>query len=624
MKTLLNMIFLPAGTEERYGRAHQIWLAVTLTGLGCCIGLLSLVFSAVAVDSLSSRNLLLSYVTDPLILFLNLWPPVLLVWLFYFLFRRAWIGFLGGFLPIIGVALVNYYKIQLRADPFLAVDLNLASEAAGIVGKYELELNWLIWLTLAALLAGLVFAVLLMPRGLRGWQGRMLGALSAGALLAVSFVSIYLNDYYYEKTGGAMPWNEAQDYVSKGGIYPFLHSFQEMIFTAPEGYEQQKAEDLLNSYQDADIAEDQKVSVMGIMLEAFCDLTDFEILAQQDSVMDVYAPWHALEEQSVSGRLLTNIFAGGTVDTEWAFLTGYSNHSDFIQDTDSYVWYLDGQGYQTFGSHPGFGWFYDRQSINEFLGFQEYWFTENHYGDLVDPVAAQWNSDHVLMEELLKQLSERVQDGPCFSFSVSYQNHGPYEWQYTIADEYLTPESTGLTQESCNIWNNYLMRVADTLSAINDLVAGVEEMEEPVVLVLFGDHKPWGGNGNSGYSDLGCTFDLLTAQGFYDYYATPYIIWANSSAKEVLNREFTGEGGDFSPCFLMTEIFDQCGWEGPGFMQLAREIRQVTPLIHELGIYWKDGAPCYELPEEEQKLIDTYQEAEYYREHFVEPGAAVE
>ena len=180
MKTLLNMIFLPAGTEERYGRAHQIWLAVTLTGLGCCIGLLSLVFSAVAVDSLSSRNLLLSYVTDPLILFLNLWPPVLLVWLFYFLFRRAWIGFLGGFLPIIGVALVNYYKIQLRADPFLAVDLNLASEAAGIVGKYELELNWLIWLTLAALLAGLVFAVLLMPRGLRGWQGRMLGALSAG------------------------------------------------------------------------------------------------------------------------------------------------------------------------------------------------------------------------------------------------------------------------------------------------------------------------------------------------------------------------------------------------------------------------------------------------------------
>lgn len=418
-----------------------------------------------------------------------------------------------------------------------------------------------------------------------------------------------------------MPWNEAQDYVTKGGIYPFLYSFQEMIFTAPEGYDGLSAAELLGQYQDADIPEDQKVSIMGIMLEAFCDLTDFELLAQQDSVQQVYAPWHQLSEQSVSGRLLTNIFAGGTVDTEWAFLTGYSSHSDFIKDTDSYVWYLDGQGYQTFGSHPGFGWFYDRQTINQFLGFQEYWFTENHYGDLVDPVAAQWNSDHILMEELLKQLKERVQEGPCFSFSVSYQNHGPYEWQYTIADEYLTPERTGLKQETCNIWNNYLMRVSDTLSAVTDLVEGLEEMDEPVILVLFGDHKPWGGNGNSGYADLGCTFDLQTAQGFYDYYATPYLIWANSAAKETLGKEFIQDGGDLSPCFLMGEVFEQCAWDGPAFMQLSREVCSLTPLVHEQGIYWKDGAPYYTLTPEEQEMIDAYQSVEYYREHTIDPGA---
>ena len=619
MKSLLQIMRLPSGTEKRYGRAHQIWMALALTGLGCCIGLLSLLFSAMAVETLVSKDLILSYATDPLILFLNLWPPVLLVWLFYFLFRRAWVGFLGGFIPIIGVALVNYFKIQLRADPFLAVDLGLASEAAGIVGHYQLELNWLIWLTVAALVAGLVFSILLMPKGIKGWPVRMLGALSAGALLCVSFVSIYLNDYYYEQTGGAMPWDEAQDYVSKGGIYPFLHSFQKLIFVAPEDYDEPTAAEVLGQYVDADIPEGQKVSVMGIMLEAFCDLTDFKVLAQQDSVMEVYAPWHQLSEQSVSGRLLTNIFAGGTVDTEWAFLTGYSSHSDFIQNTDSYVWYLDRQGYQTFGSHPGFGWFYDRQTINELLGFQEYWFTENHYGELVDPVVAQWNSDHILMEELLAQLQQRVQDGPCFSFSVSYQNHGPYEWQYTIEEEYLTPEATGFSASTCNIWNNYLMRVSDTLSAITDLVSGLEEMEEPVVLVLFGDHKPWGGNGNTGYTELGCTFDLTTTQGFYDYYATPYLIWAKSAAKEVLGSDFVGDGGDFSPCFLMEEVFDQCGWDGPGFMQLAGEMRELTPLIHEQGIYWKDGAPCYELTQEEQEILDLYRNVEYYREHVVEP-----
>lgn len=49
------------------------------------------------------------------------------------------------------------------------------------------------------------------------------------------------------------------------------------------------------------------------MLEAFCDLTDFPALAEQPAVQAVYAPLHDLEEQSVSGDLLTNIFAGGTV-----------------------------------------------------------------------------------------------------------------------------------------------------------------------------------------------------------------------------------------------------------------------------------------------------------------------
>ena len=68
---------------------------------------------------------------------------------------------------------------------------------------------------------------------------------------------------------------------------------------------------------------------MGVMLEAFCDLTDFDAIAGFDTVQEVYAPWHALEEQSLSGRLLTNIFAGGTVDTEWGFLTGASEHDEY-------------------------------------------------------------------------------------------------------------------------------------------------------------------------------------------------------------------------------------------------------------------------------------------------------
>lgn len=618
MKKLTGMSARVNDFWTRHGLLYWLWLILSLTGLGCCIGVLSLVLSAYADLSLVGKDIFLSYLDQPLLLFLNLWPAVALVWLFYFLTRRGWAGFLGGALPVVGLALVNYFKIRLRADPLLFVDLGLATEAAGIMGRYQLDLTPVVMLILVCLALGLAGAALLVPRARLRWPERLLGVLSALSLLAVSFVSLYVNPQIYQQVGAeelVNVWNQTECYVIRGGIYPFLYSSRDLMESRPADYDEQMADEQLEQYTDADIPAERKVSVMGIMLEAFCDLTDFPALAEQEGVAQVYAPWHELEEQSVSGRLLTNIFAGGTVDSEWAFLTGYSTHDEFRRDTDSYVWYLRNQGYQTFGSHPGFGWFYNRQNVDRYLGFEEYWFTENHYGDLVDPVAAQWSSDRILVRELLAQLQERIADGPCFSFSVSYQNHGPYEWTYTAGEPYLTPEGSGLEEETCHVFNNYLKGVADTIDVLTGLTQELEELDEPVVLVLFGDHKPWGGNGNSAYTDLGATFDLSTLQGFYDYYATPYVIWANSAAKAALGQDFVGDGGDFSPCFLMTELFDLCGWEGPGFMQMSRQLRDITPLVHEQGLYLVDGALTDTLPEEDQALVNTFLNAQYRREH---------
>lgn len=617
MKTLFHIIRPPADADGRLRRAHHLWLALALTGLGCCVGGLSLFFAATAYVKLNSMALLYSYLANPLILALNLLPPVLLIWLFYFLSRRAWVGFLGSFLPTIGVALANYFKIRLRSDPLLATDLRLAAEAGGIVGGYTLDLTWLVWFALGCFIAGLLFSIFLMPQGVRGWRERSFGALSCLALMAVAFAGPYTSPKVYAATANNRfinQWSDVEVFVSKGCVYPFLYSFRNMFPTPPAGYDKAQAAAQLAQYPDSDIPEGRRVSVMGVMLEAFCDLTDFEPLAGQEGVAQVYTPWHELEEQSVSGDLLTNIFAGGTVDTEWAFLTGYSRYDDFRSPTDSYVWYLRDQGYQTFGSHPGYGWFYNRQNVNQYLGFEEYWFTENHYGALVDPVAAIWESDPVLVQELEEQLRERTARGPCFSFSVTYQNHGPYDELPTARDGYLTPAGSGLSETSCNILNNYLGGVSITIQAMTGLAQRLEAWDEPVVLVLFGDHKPWAGNGNSVYTELGADFDLATREGFCEYYSTPYLIWANSAAKEVLGRDFTGDGGDFSPCFLMTEVFDRCGWEGPGFMKLAREMRAITPMLHARELFWLDSGPVDTLNEEAMEFYRQYLRMQYYRE----------
>ena len=385
------------------------------------------------------------------------WAGLLLIWLFYFLTRRGWGAFLGSFLPCVAVAMVNYFKIRLRSDPFLAADLTLISEAGGIVGNYSLDVDWLTWLTLGALLAGLLFSVLLIPKWPRRGWGRAFAAASCAAVCAVSCASLFINSDLYQSTDNSEyinPWSDVEVFVSKGCLYPFLYSMRDMFPAPPPGYDGAQAQSLLEAFSDADIPADKQVSVMGIMLEAFCDLTDFDFMAGHPDAARVYDPWHALAEQGVSGRLLTNIFAGGTVDSEWGFLSGYSQHDDFRRDTDSYVWYLRDQGYQTFFSHPGYGWFYNRQNVNDYLGFQDSWFTENHYGALVDPTSAIYHSDDILVRELLAQLIQRTAEGPCFSFSVSYQNHGPYESAYSAGVEYFTPANSGMAAESCHIWNN--------------------------------------------------------------------------------------------------------------------------------------------------------------------------
>ena len=135
--------------------------------------------------------------------------------------------------------------------------------------------------------------------------------------------------------------------------------------------------------------------------------------------------------------------------------------------------------------------------------------------------------------------------------------------------------------------------------------------------MLFGDHNPWMGDGNSVYKAIGMDFDMSTQQGFLDYYSTRYIIWANDAAKAVLGSSFQGTGPDISPCFLMQQVFDLCGWTGPAYMQASRSVAAQVPVIHTTGQYLVDGTLTPELDPDKQALVSDYMNLQYYwRKHF--------
>ena len=140
-----------------------------------------------------------------------------------------------------------------------------------------------------------------------------------------------------------------------------------------------------------------------------------------------------------------------------------------------------------------------------------------------------------------------------------------------------------------------------------------------MVIVVFGDHNPWLGDGNSVYEAIGLDLDFSTPEGFYNYYSTRYLIWANDAAKEALGNDFVGEGPTVSPTFLMDVVFDACGWEGPAYMQATRPVMEQVPVMNTpTGLYMEDGAVTGTLTPEGQALVTDFDMLQYYyRKNFI-------
>lgn len=596
---------------------RTVYFAAVLTISGAALGLLSLWIAANSYGTVDAQALFASYFQFPALIVLNLLPSVLLAFFGFFLVGRCYAGVLLSAALTLLLAAVNYLKILLRGTPVIASDAALIRTAGGIVSNYSPQLTRPIEMSIAIALALLAFCLLLTPRCRPSRKACTVGLLCCLILGDVLYSNVYSLESVYRKTDNhalLSPWSETEDSLSRGMMLPFLYSIQDALPSPPPKYNARHAQKTLTKYVSADIPEGQKVTVMGIMLEAFADLTDYPALAGIEDVAAVYAPLHELFERSVSGRLYTNIFAGGTVDSEWGALTGYSTHDDFKRTTDSYVWYFADQGYDTLYQHPGYSWFYDREHVNEYLGFAQSTFTDNGFGELVDPAAALFHSDGILYDYLLSQLDSRTaQDAPLFTFSVTYQNHGPYNTDMAIS-LMVDRESVDWSEKTYNILSNYLYGIGESIREMVRLTDELEARETPVVLFCFGDHKPWLGDDKYVYHELGIDFSIESLQQLSDVYATPYIIWANRAAKEALGADFTGSGGNFSPCYLMMRLFDECGWDGPSFLQLQRGMFDITPMMRPSHMFLKHGRLTNRLSQSEQEQYNRYLCAQYWRE----------
>ena len=549
----------------------RLCLTLLLVLLGaCCLGLLSLYFSA------GDHGLYLFrwYLTQPKVLILNLIPFILLTLLLYAALNRAWLAFLVSGSVCLFFSWAQYWKLMARSDPIYAGDLLIFTEATQMAGQY-VQFTWQIGLSAVLV----ILAVIVLFFLARGRMRKPLPRLAlAAAVIALGFW-LYPNYYTDTATYESMSvwpeinkWFETNRYISRGGIYPFIHSIPDALPTPPEGYDETEAHQALAAHPSDDIPENEKVSIVVTQLEAFADLST---ATDRITGADPFAEFHALQAESYHGRLMPNVFAGGTIDTERCVLTGFSLLEEFRRPSWSYARYFADQGYAVEGAHAGYEAFYNRINVNDNLGISDYRFIEGYYENLLEGIPM----DNVFLPDVTDHVLAAMEHGPVFSFNVTYQNHGPYSNNYAFFPEPYVPQED-LSDSDWFIANNYLWGLQDTARQMQVMVDRFRSIDEPVILVFFGDHKPWLGEQSVTYDALGIDIRSSSDESFRNYYATEYLFWANDAAKEVLGTELVGQGPEISPCFLMNVLFGQCGWEGPGYMKLTDAVMAHHPILH--------------------------------------------
>lgn len=586
-RNLLDSVYLFHKEPTKCGNLFEeviywLWRFVLLLGGASLIGYITLKFAYAAYPS----RVFLGYLASPMLVVWNIIPAVWLVFFLYALIGRGWIAFLLGGASVLALSLGNFFKLLYRDDPLIFEDLLILREA-GLMATgdyYDIFIDKRIALALLCLIAGTLVLAVFARGAVKGWKMRA-ALLVTAAISGVIVFDVCCDEGRYNSVqnyGALNQWNQTQNYVAHGCLYPFVYSIGESVFSLPEGYTKKQAENLLSAYEDADIPEEKRVNLITIMREAYVDFSRYDIEGLDVSGYDLY---HALQAESYTGTLLTNIFAGGTIDSERSFLTGLGDHHSFRTYTNSYLWYLRGQGYTVEGSHPYYSWFYNRDEINPYMGYDRYRFLEGDYENLS---GAFYVRDSVLYSEIYNDFVKNKSTGkPYFSFSLNMQSHGPYYTDESISDHpYLTGS---YTQECRNAMDNYMFEI---MSGDKQLIALVEQLradEEPIVLVVYSDHLPWMGDGNIFYEEMGVDVDITQRESFRTRYETEYLIWANDAAKKQLGNDFLGNGPTVSPHYLMNLVFAQCGWEGPAYLQAMGDLMEVLPVVTSNDFLMVDG-----------------------------------
>ena len=176
------------------------------------------------------------YLKDPLLPALNVLPFALLALLLFGLTGRAWLAFLLDGVVCLVYSWAAYWKWLGRSEPLYADDVAAIREAVQIGGRGYITVTWQIAASLLLVVLG-TLALAWLARGRLSRRGRAATTGAALLLCVLGYFGVYRSSPLYDRFAvapGRSAWSANDQFQSRGGIYPFLHSIRAAVPKAPE------------------------------------------------------------------------------------------------------------------------------------------------------------------------------------------------------------------------------------------------------------------------------------------------------------------------------------------------------------------------------------------------------
>lgn len=531
--------------------------------------------------------------------------------------KRVWISFGITAVVVIFLETVSNIKFSNRGMPLLPWDVSMAKEALSVAGNYEIAVSLP---EIAALLIAVGVSILLFFLAKATKKGFcILQRLVTGIVICLCMV-------FYVYTGFVQNVSEESDityrtfkvedqYEARGFVPAFLE-YLSYVNPAdkPQKYNETTMDTISAKYADGSAAgetqQTETPNIIAIMSESFWDASRLNTIKLDEPLLPVY---ENLKKEGMYGELFSHVLNGGTVVSEFEFLTGFSGEffpSDYMvygnylkKDFYSAVGILKNQGYATMAFHPYTSSNYNRENAYLKMGFDQRFF-EDSFEDT--KIIRNYISDESMYKKMISEYENRTdKTQPVFMFGVTMQNHGGY-WKDSIYEEKKVGFSTDVYGEvATDCLEDQLTGLHESDRALGELVDYFRTADQNTIIIYFGDHVSDAGPKNdralekSSWNEDELEYD-------YETHKVPFLVWSNYNN----NSEDAGimEMGE-----LLPTVFEKYNIKSTEFWNYLLTLKNCYSAADSSIVISKDQTyrDIAEMSEEEAAMHEEYKLLQY-------------